>query len=67
MNSKYLDSDSILSYSNSHDPEILGKVSKRASSRFGEKKWFGMWKDFSLSSGIAPSISKRKFKLNRPG
>ena len=53
-----------VSYSNLYSPESLGKERKGTSSCFRDKR-FGMQEVFTLSSGIASSTSKTKFKSNR--
>jgi hypothetical protein len=54
-----------VSYSNLYGPEMLSKLSKGTSSRFGGKRWFGKGKGFSVPPGKASAASKTNFKLNR--
>jgi len=50
-------SDSWVSFSNLHGPEILGIVGQGISSHFGDKNWFGMWNGFSFSPGNPTAFS----------
>ena len=53
--------DSWVPYLDLHGPEMLSKLGKGSSSRFGDKRWFENCNGFLLSPGKAsPKTSKTK-------